>query len=298
MGAVLQKMMGGEVVPEIDIQFEGVEVPQQLSHVKEVVNSFGEVVEMIEKYQNCSDLCRKAMNKETPTAEDEAWDAVIARVGDMRKFYEVSNRVGEVVKELIGVLTHPNAQQALTDNPAACHLFAEIIDCALRFDEQKMMNPHLLNDFTYFKRNLNKRSLGDDTLREDANRIALFLANASPMMQTLITTASSEEKGNSNVTSMLSALANLTLSLVVYNKTNSDRERMLCLRTMTGSIVLFDHVDPLGVFRKGSPVAIKKAITTLKTQKPTPDILLNAIRFSTVHYKDATTPASLKALLE
>ena len=59
---------------------------------------------------------------------------------------------------------------------------------------------------------------------------------------------------------------------------------------MTGSIVLYDHVSPLGVFHKKSPIPVKQAITLLKREFPGNDgiILLNAIQFSTKHYKDAS----------
>jgi len=59
---------------------------------------------------------------------------------------------------------------------------------------------------------------------------------------------------------------------------------------MTGSIVLYDHVSPLGVFHKKSPIPIKAVIQVLKRDFPGNDgiILLNAIQFSTKHYKEAS----------
>lgn len=65
---------------------------------------------------------------------------------------------------------------------------------------------------------------------------------------------------------------------------------LFCARAMTGSIVLYDHISPLGVFHKKGPIAIKQVINVLKKDFPGNDgiILLNAIQFSTKHYKEAS----------
>ncbi|VEL35873.1 unnamed protein product [Protopolystoma xenopodis] len=54
---------------------------------------------------------------------------------------------------------------------------------------------------------------------------------------------------------------------------------MLCLRVMTGVIILYDHIDPNGVFRKASKMDVKSCIRLLRDQNPeTVECLLNAIR--------------------
>jgi len=59
---------------------------------------------------------------------------------------------------------------------------------------------------------------------------------------------------------------------------------------MTGSIVLYDHVSSLGVFHTKSPITFTHAIQVLKRDFPGNDgiILLNAIQFSTKHFKEAS----------
>lgn len=59
---------------------------------------------------------------------------------------------------------------------------------------------------------------------------------------------------------------------------------------MTGAIVLYDHVSILGVFSKKSPIPIKQVVPVLKKEFPGNDgiILLNAIQFSTKHFKEAS----------
>jgi hypothetical protein len=64
---------------------------------------------------------------------------------------------------------------------------------------------------------------------------------------------------------------------------------LFCARAMAGSIVLYDHVSTLGVFHKKSPVSIKQVVAMLRRDFPGNDgiILLNAIQYSTRHFKEA-----------
>jgi len=74
---------------------------------------------------------------------------------------------------------------------------------------------------------------------------------------------------------------------------------MFCLRGMTGSIVLVDHLDPLGAFHKKSVINVKGAITKLKNfQEDATEGLINALRYTTVHLNDADTPPTIKLLLQ
>eukprot|EP00735_Rhodelphis_limneticus_P013935 TRINITY_DN7900_c0_g1::TRINITY_DN7900_c0_g1_i1::g.23690::m.23690 TRINITY_DN7900_c0_g1::TRINITY_DN7900_c0_g1_i1::g.23690 ORF type:complete len:309 (-),score=54.51,sp/Q8T2H0/FAM49_DICDI/40.82/6e-73,DUF1394/PF07159.7/1.8e-80 TRINITY_DN7900_c0_g1_i1:188-1114(-) len=307
MGGVLQKMMGGDgaALPEVDINFSGVtpSSPEEeaiYNEIAQVISRCETALEKIEHYQNCAELCRKAISKSTPTAEDEAWEAVVSRVEEMKFYYDVSRDLDAAVPKFLSRLSGASPIDNLTKNQAIAKQFVELLNFALRFDEQKMMNPHLQNDFAYYKRNLSKaktKAVTGSVREEDANRISLFLANATPMMQTLIDATTKVANADPNIPNLLSILANVCLSVVVHEKCGDENTKMLCLRAMTGSAVLFDHIDPQGVFRKNSPVVIKRAIQVLKAQRPSPDILLNALRFSSKHFKDPSTPKPIKDLL-
>jgi len=102
-----------------------------------------------------------------------------------------------------------------------------------------------------------------------------------------------------NVTNALATIANVCHDMVFKKKFLADSNiNMLCLRAMTGTIILFDHLHAQGAFIKRSPINIKGCINVLKsyTESPT-DGLLNALRFTTVHLNDAETPNSIKQLL-
>lgn len=100
-----------------------------------------------------------------------------------------------------------------------------------------------------------------------------------------------------------------------------------CLRVMVGVIILYDHVHPSGAFCKGSKIdvsrffykkqmrltsmrkaefiifiyfQIKGAIKVLKDQHSSQMVvnLLNALRYTTKHLKDDTTPKAIRRDLE
>jgi len=70
------------------------------------------------------------------------------------------------------------------------------------------------------------------------------------------------------------------------------------LRVMVGLVILYDHVHPDGAFYKGSKVDVKGCVRVLKEQ-PTSrsDSLLNALRYTTKHINDDSTPKQIKTLL-
>lgn len=87
-------------------------------------------------------------------------------------------------------LKHLETQQALVKQ------FSCMLDFVLKFDEFKMLNPSIQNDFSFYKRtisrirspnpNIAQEFIGiKDLTPELANRISLFYANATPMLRAL-----------------------------------------------------------------------------------------------------------------
>ncbi|CAN7943865.1 unnamed protein product [Ixodes pacificus] len=67
---------------------------------------------------------------------------------------------------------------------------------------------------------------------------------------------------------------------------------------MVGVIILYDHVHPQGAFTKTSHIDVKRSIRVLKEQPPNVvEGLLNALRYTTRHLNDESTPRSIKGLL-
>jgi len=102
-----------------------------------------------------------------------------------------------------------------------------------------------------------------------------------------------------NVTNALATMANICQEMVGKGSFDNKETNMFCLRSMTGSIILFDHLHASGAFSRKSPIHIKGCITVLKTFQGGPtDGLLNALRFTTLHLNDPETPAVIRHLLD
>ncbi|VUZ44758.1 unnamed protein product [Hymenolepis diminuta] len=137
--------------------------------------------------------------------------------------------------------------------------------------------------------------------------MSLFYAEATPMLKLISRYATQCHMVDAmvpmDVTSeCLAAMAHICRGLLVKpslrSRVTRDDTLMLLLRVMTGVIILYDHIDPYGVFRKASKLDVKSCVRLLKEQNPkNVQCLLNAIKYSTLHFTDETTPRVIKQLL-
>lgn len=109
--------------------------------------------------------------------------------------------IEEGLPTLLGVLCQGDVSKNLEKNQGLAKLFAELLDFVFEFDHLKMHSPTLQNDFSYYRRMLQRgRSSGrdDDSCVSDlrsamieddqANRISLFIAYPTPMLKCIIDT--------------------------------------------------------------------------------------------------------------
>lgn len=164
------------------------------------------------------------------------------------------------------------ASSAIATQQALAKQLADVLDFVLQFDDAKMINPGIQNDFSYYRRSLarlllNKETAEDIVVKDElANRMSLFFASPTPMMKVLTdcTTTFVEEHGaalnvtRDSVTIGLSLMANVCYEMVAKHKFTSVQTNMFCLRCMTGSIILVDHLSRLGAFHKKSQINVRK----------------------------------------
>lgn len=102
----------------------------------------------------------------------------------------VIHLLDELCSDSMPPLKHLEMQQALVKQ------FAYILDFVLKFDDLKMLNPSIQNDFSYYRRTISKLRSTNQNLPSDlyaveeigaefANRMSLFYANATPMLRAL-----------------------------------------------------------------------------------------------------------------
>jgi len=276
--------------------------------VSAVLDKGPNILDKLFKYDGCEEFIRKAITTPGPETEDAAWKAVLPAVDQLQEFYDFSLELESSFPKLLVALCKNDPKDSLSNLQALAKLLAEVFDFVLRFDDAKMVNPAIQNDFSYYRRTLNRMKLSKKDLNikirdELANRMSLFFAYPTPMMKVLSETtvkflSSDSTVPRENVTTALSTMANVCSDMVTKKKFDSDATNMFCLRSMTGAIILFDHLHSQGAFIKKSPIQIKSCINALKTYTNSPtDGLLNALRFTTIHLSDPETPNAIKQLL-
>jgi len=280
------------------------------AEVAAVLNKEKKILEALTTYTGCEEFIRKAITNPSPETEEEAWKAVLPAVDQLKDFYDFSLELESCFPKLLTALCKNDVKSSLASQQALAKQLADVFDFVLRFDDLKMVNPAIQNDFSYYRRTLNRMKLCKKDLNisirdELANRMSLFFAYPTPMMNVVNETTVkflSQSEGSvprENVTNALATMANVCQEMVDKKKFPSEETNMFCLRCMTGSIILFDHLHAQGAFSKKSPIHIKGCITVLKnfTGGPT-DGLLNALRFTTIHLNDPETPNNIKHLLD
>merc|ERR1712107_299169 len=143
-------------------------------------------------------------------------------------------------------------------------------------DDSKMTNPAIQNDFSFYRRTLNKMKMTDPNvtvpIKDDlANKMSLFYAYPTPMMkclsETTVSFVGTASIPRESVTDVFACMANACYSMVHLKK--------------------FD--DP----------ANPKNFTPMQPgDNAETESLINALRFTTVHLNDEGVPSSVQALLE
>ncbi|PWA27543.1 hypothetical protein CCH79_00000241, partial [Gambusia affinis] len=193
---------------------------------------------------------------------------------------------------------------------APCVLTEDCLDVLAQ-----MRIPAIQNDFSYYRRTISRNRINNMNLdienevnNEMANRMSLFYAEATPMLKTLSTATTNFVSENKtlpleNTTDCLSTMASVCkvmLETPEYSSRFSSKDTLLfCMRVMVGVIILYDHVHPNGAFTKSSKIDMKGCIKVLKDQ-PVDNVegLLNALKFTTKHLNDESTPKNIQSMLQ
>ncbi|KAI7896455.1 uncharacterized protein EV154DRAFT_492284 [Mucor mucedo] len=316
---------GDALVPELGFDLESatpssdeLQLYNKLSSL--LVKPGPALLHLLKSYVPASDLIRDAIAKPTPENEAKAWEAVSPTVDILRDIYDYSADLQEGLPTLLGVLCQGDVSKNLEKNQGLAKLFAELLDFVFEFDHLKMHSPTLQNDFSYYRRMLQRgRSSGrdDDSCVSDlrsamieddqANRISLFIAYPTPMLKCIIDTTTKFVNSNQlqkSVGDWLAALWATCFNTVSKKKNQSPAVSAFCMKVMVVSIILYDHIDPNGAFYKHSPINIKNSVKIIQTitnlnvsKEYSATNLLSALRYNSKHLNDDTTPKGVKNLV-
>jgi len=262
------------------------------NEVARVLSHSGDVLRCLEEYKGCQELARKAMSSPSIENEREAFEGLLVAVQSIATFYHYAKDLERIVPELLEALSSsPDTITAtFQEKQSLVKQLGDIFDFTLRFDSTRMLRPSISNDFSYYRRLLPKFNKHESIIvkDDDASGMALFTAEHIPFMSALSKTTMNVVDRNPAVLHVLSTMAMSCMKSVKTKRYGSASTSLFAARAMVGSIVLFDHVDVLGVFGNRSPIQLRTCVQLLKRDFPGEAGLLNAIHYSTKHYKDAS----------
>ncbi|MEE6484362.1 hypothetical protein FKM82_013849 [Ascaphus truei] len=285
MGNLLKVLSYNDIeqCPTFFLDFEHAQPTEAETAVWNQVNSVLEeaqgVLAELQSYTGAGQEIRQAIqNPGNVQLQEEAWHAVCPLVAKLKRFYEFSLRLENALHSLLEALTSPPfaPTQHLEREQALAKQFAEILHFTLSFDELKMTNPAIQNDFSYYRRTVSR------------NRLNNFQNKSLPIEDT------------TDCLSTMACVCRVMLETPGYRSRFTSTETLLfCMRVMVGVIILYDHVHPVGAFAKTSKIDMKGCIKVLKEQPSTStEGLLNALRYTTRHLHDDTTSKQIRALLQ
>jgi len=309
------KLIGASPATNVDffVDFENPKASEQESDLNDklsvVLDRSPIILDKLLRYSGCEEYIRKAITSPGNETEEAAWNAVLPAVDQLQEFFNYALELEGIFPKLLTALCKDTTKSSIQNQQALAKQLASIFDFVLRFDDAKMTNPAIQNDFSYYRRTLNRMKISKKEMNisirdELANRMSLFFAYPTPMMKvigdstTKFLSSADCTVPRENVSAALGLMANVCQQMVFNKKFASDATNMFCLRAMSGAIILFDHIDAQGAFTKKSGINIRGCVNVLKSYTTSPtDGLLNALRFTTIHLNDPQTPNQIKQLL-
>ncbi|CAG7831851.1 unnamed protein product [Allacma fusca] len=285
------------------------------------------ILQELQEYKGASQEIRKAIGAPDTDSEKQAWEAVLPLVSKLKDFYLFSKELEKLVpKILLELCARPmTPTQHLENQQALVKQFAEILEFTLKFDEYKMNTPAIQNDLSYYRRALSRHRLDDSPTSpsgqmpllspsedipvstELASCMSLFYAQATPMLRVLSEATSRFVEDHKEVeveqtTETLGTMAQVCQKMLetpgLIQRYRREETQSFVLRVMVGLVILYDHVHPVGAFVKAADVDVKGCVRVLKEQPMSrSEGLLNALRYTTKHLNDDSTPKQIKTLL-
>ncbi|KAG1462363.1 hypothetical protein G6F55_003004 [Rhizopus delemar] len=325
MGQLLSSLnlrSNSDIVPEIGFDIETaaptteeLEVYNELHAI--IIQPTTQLLQYFKRYQPASDSIRDAIASPSRENEDKAWEAVLPTVDMLRTFYHYSSELGTSIPTLLNVLCKDGTTKDLDRHPGLTKLFADVLDFVFEFDYIKIRNPTIQNDFSFYRRTLQRgRSLEDSdpaksnlrtAMDEDdlANRISLFIAYSTPMLKCLIDTTVKYVQSNQSTKSVSEWLSSIWAMCyqTLSKKKSNDSISSFCFKVMVVTIILYDHVDPQGAFSKYSPINVKNSLKIISSHNNTQQDqsstgnLISALRYNSKHLNDESTPKAIKNVI-
>lgn len=294
MGNLIASIFGGGVDPlmHLDLDFTpGAELQKAdgddelIAKVHALLERGKVALSKLRNYNGCASIVRKALSDSRNfDLQKTSFEGVSPNIIDISTFYYLSVDIAKVVAELTSRLVHGRVD-VFEQHAAIAKCLGDVLLFSFEFDQQKMLKPEIQNDFSFYRRALGTKAL-DNVLKpvsaDVAHVISMWIAQNLPMTNAII-----------NIDSVpLAALSNLCCGMVQRQTAGPNLSHIL--RVMVASIIVFDRVNDIGAFHPASLIKMRKVVSAIAKFGGEDRVLLSdSLKFSTIHYKDDTTPEAI-----
>ncbi|KAG7215305.1 hypothetical protein INR49_022633, partial [Caranx melampygus] len=151
--------------------------------VSQVLTEARVILDDLQAYRGAGEEIRQSS---VEGVQEKAWSAVVPLVAKLKTFYEFSQKLVFSVSLMSSPALARLPLSIWEQKQALARQFAQIMHFTLRFDELKMTNPAIQNDFSYYRRTISRMRINNLSVKNElANRMSLFYASATPMLKTL-----------------------------------------------------------------------------------------------------------------
>lgn len=277
-----------------------------------LIHQCADVLSDVKSYgKGATDVIRQSLqNHHDLSLRNLAMNLVVEFVSRIRCYFELSLRIEKLVPDLLWDLCSgplPPEEQ-LDRKQSLARQLARVVDFVLDFDAVKMCTPALQNDFSHYRRGIGLGLLEKSATEvELANSISLFLATPTPMLSSITSATLKFVRSHpmlpiGNTTDTLATIVSVCRYMVGSPEVSArvtETTRLFCIRVMVGCLILYDHIDENGAFIRESPINLRAVVNVVKeqTRPPQTEALLNALRYTSKHFSQASTPKSVRAIL-
>lgn len=303
---------GGRKVKKVNIDFEEKEPTETgeereaYNEVKPTLDNSGGVLEKLKNYSGCAEYIKLAVR--TPSQENDiaAWNAVVPAVNMLKEFFEFYNNFEKgLLSLLVYVTKEEQVNESLKENLGITNLIVQMLDFIIKFDELKMGKASIQNDFSFYRRSMNRMKRGAVELNvssppvndEVANRMSLFFAYPNPFTKALIDKFIKQKENKTNLVKVFGLIANACKEAVEKGENKTKDRDFSYFRAMVAAIMFYDYTSEQGVFVKKSDVDVEGCIEELKKYENDATDLLNTIRYGTKTFNNDTTPRKIINLM-
>jgi hypothetical protein len=301
MGGLISSLFNPDLPTDVVVDFDKIASPtgpelELFNEGNELILHARSIVAVVDGYKGCADLIRRAMQNPSDEAiQLSMFEGMFPNVERIKAFYTLAKRMDDLGARLVR-----NFIDTHSFSPGLLKIFAELLSISLRFDRAKMMHPEIQNDFSQYRRALqkNQRHPGVPVNDIEANNVSMFIAQATPIITSLSTTLDNVQRQGKDVTRFLADFAHICCAFVMREKTQNTEHAVMALTAMTVAFILYDNISLVGVFGKGSHIDVKTCVGQIRVLPDVENrgILCDALHYSTRSFDKASD--NIKRVIE